>query len=164
MNLHDQPLAAAPAHPIPAAIDEALQAARQRADQYAWSAHCASHAGEAHEALMWQRLAIEAAQAGARLACLWARFAAAGDGFELADSRGARYAVLLPDASEPGRYRYQVFDAAGLAQHRAFDSAACALAAAIEEGFSVCAAGALERLAASGAWLAAVCAQRPARP
>jgi hypothetical protein len=88
----------------------------------------------------------------ARLAAGFAAFAAAGDGTELAHTDGRRFCVLLPDASEPGRYRYSSFDARGFYTHAVFDSAHQAVADAASSGFTVPAPGVMDRLASEPEW------------
>lgn len=88
----------------------------------------------------------------AQLAAAFAVFDAIGDGCELANTDGRRFCVLLPDASEPGRYRYSVFDAAGFSTHHTEDTAAAAVADAAGQGFTIGAAGVLDRLAAAPEW------------
>ena len=88
----------------------------------------------------------------AQLAAAFAVFDAVGDGCELANTDGRRFCVLLPDASEPGRYRYSVFDAAGFSTHHAEDDAPAAVADAARQGFTQAAPGVLDRLAAGAEW------------
>lgn len=78
---------------------------------------------------------------------LRAQFHAAGDGFELAHGNGQTWAVLLPDASNQGKYRYQVFDAAGLHGHYTYNTPDEALDGAFDAGFRSPDPGAMENLA-----------------
>lgn len=66
-------------------------------------------------------------------------------GFELKSSNG-QYALILPDASEPGRYRAQMFDAKGFFGHSTRDSALQVLDELIVDGYIELAPGAMERL------------------
>ena len=65
---------------------------------------------------------------------------------------GDRHALVVPDASEPGRWRYSVYDPQGFASHSTFDSAHQAAAAAGAEGFTEPAPGSLDRLSMGEAW------------
>jgi hypothetical protein len=70
-----------------------------------------------------------------------------GDGFELRHFDGKQWAVLMPDASHEGKYRYQVFDDRGLRAHYTYNRPEDALDGAYDAGFREHDPGAMERLA-----------------
>jgi hypothetical protein len=70
-----------------------------------------------------------------------------GDGFELRHQNGKQWAVLMPDASHEGKYRYQVFDERGLRAHYTYNGPEDAVDGAFDAGFREHDAGALDRLA-----------------
>ncbi|NVZ11555.1 hypothetical protein HW932_20100 [Allochromatium humboldtianum] len=81
--------------------------------------------------------------------------AANGDeavGLELRHHTLEQWAAIFPDASEPGRFRHQYFDARGFFSHGTFDTAQAALKAAIREGFCVLDPGVLDRLSQTPEW------------
>jgi hypothetical protein len=88
----------------------------------------------------------------AELAAAFAVFDSIGDGAELSTADGKRHCILVPDASEPGRYRYSMFDARGFFSHSAHNTAAEAVADAARAGFTVAAPGILDRLATTQEW------------
>lgn len=67
-------------------------------------------------------------------------------GLELTTSTGGLYALFLPDASEPGRVRYQTFTERGFLGHNTHDSYEKALEDAVSGGFRELASGALDKL------------------
>lgn len=72
---------------------------------------------------------------------------------EFKDPRTAdRHAVVIPDASEPGRWRFSQYDTRGFGGHRTFDSPHEAAGAAAAEGYTEPAPGSLDRMAATDAW------------
>lgn len=75
-----------------------------------------------------------------------------GDGTELSDDEGKRHAILLPDASSPGKYRYQMFDEHGFSAHSTHDSPEEAVADAARSGFHVPNPGILDKLAGTDEW------------
>lgn len=87
-----------------------------------------------------------------KLSAAFAAFHATGDGTELSDKEGKRHAVLLPDASEPGKYRYQMFDDRGFSAHSTHDTPEDAVADAVSAGFHVPNPGVLDRLAGTDEW------------
>jgi len=131
--------AAVDAHPLAQSadrIDRMRARAADRPDLAGFFAHCIG----LHEA------------SHARLAAAFAAFDAVGDGTELGTVDGARFCVLLPDASQPGRYRWQGFDARGFFTHSTHATPADAVADAARAGFVVPAPGILDRLAAAPEW------------
>lgn len=75
-----------------------------------------------------------------------------GDGTELSDKEGRRHIVLLPDASNPGKYRYQTFDSQGFSSHSTHDTPEQAVADAAEQGYTVSNPGILDKLAGTDEW------------
>lgn len=71
----------------------------------------------------------------------------AAKGLELASECGKRWAFLLPDMTEPGRWRLQYFDERGFSGHGIYDTEEQLLEAALDAGFRRCDAGSLDRLA-----------------
>lgn len=70
-----------------------------------------------------------------------------GDGFELRHYDGKQWAILMPDASHSGKYRFQVFDRGGLHAHYTYSSPEDALDGAYDAGFREHDQGAMDRLA-----------------
>lgn len=62
------------------------------------------------------------------------------------------HALIVPDASEKGRWRYSEYDPAGFASHSTFDSAHEAAAAAGAYGYTEPAPGSLDRLSQTEEW------------
>lgn len=131
--------AAVDAHPLAQSADR-IDRMRARAADRPDLAGFFAHAIGLHEA------------SHARLAAAFAAFDAVGDGTELGTVDGARFCVLLPDASQPGRYRWQGFDARGFYTHSTHATPADAVADAARAGFVVPAPGILDRLAAAPEW------------
>lgn len=73
-------------------------------------------------------------------------------GVELKHRTQDRWLVILADASETGRFRCQYFDRHGLWSHSTQDTAHEVLRGAIDEGFQVIDAGALDRLGQTDEW------------
>lgn len=71
----------------------------------------------------------------------------ATDGLELTTDSGKRWAFLLPDMTEPGRWRLQYFDERGFSGHGIYDTEAQLLEAAWSAGFRRRDPGALDRMA-----------------
>lgn len=80
-------------------------------------------------------------------------------GVQLKSPLSERYTVILPDASEPGYFRLQYFDASGFSGHSTFETAEQALHEAVVEGLTEDAPGALERLSTTETWRLGVEAQ-----
>lgn len=77
------------------------------------------------------------------------------EGVELQSSYG-KYALLLRDASNPGKVRYQVFDERGFASHHTEDSWESAIADAYFSGFKTRVVGVLNQLSAKPAFFSGV--------
>lgn len=71
-----------------------------------------------------------------------------GNGVELSNAAGTRYALLLPDCAEPEKWRIQWFTMDGFMGHAIYSSETELLEAAVCQGFTVRVDGALDRLAA----------------
>ncbi|TDX26773.1 hypothetical protein DFO67_11538 [Modicisalibacter xianhensis] len=73
-------------------------------------------------------------------------------GLEFQDAKQQRFAVILEDASEPGRYRAQYFDANGISGHATRDSAEEVLEELVRDGYRELAPGAMQRLSQTRDW------------
>lgn len=73
-------------------------------------------------------------------------------GLELCDPKYERYAAILEDASEPGRYRAQFYDARGFSGHSTRDTAVAVLEELTRDGYRVLAPGAMLRLSQTREW------------
>lgn len=79
-------------------------------------------------------------------------FKQVGDGLELKHPQYDWWAILLPDASEPGRYRYQEFDRNGFTSHSTYDSPGEAIKDLASREFVLPALGTLEALSTTRQW------------
>lgn len=70
-------------------------------------------------------------------------------GLQLGNKAGTQFALFLPDASEPGRYRASFFDARGFYGHSTRDSYESLLDEAFQDGYREEAPGKLEALSAT---------------
>lgn len=73
-------------------------------------------------------------------------------GLEIKKPDSNRHALILPDATQPGKYRYSAYDEGGFYTHSTHDTADKALDEAIKEGFTEHAPGSLDRLSQTEAW------------
>ena len=73
-------------------------------------------------------------------------------GIEAKKPDSNRHALILPDASNPGKYRYSAYDEHGFYTHATHDTADKALDEAIKEGFTEHAPGSLDRLSQTDTW------------
>lgn len=87
-----------------------------------------------------------------RMAPAFHAFDKHGDGTELRNTDGKRWTVLMPDATEQGKYRHQMFDERGFTGHSTHDTPEEAVADAAQRGYANHDAGALDRLAGSDEW------------
>lgn len=71
---------------------------------------------------------------------------------EFREPRSDRHALIVPDASEPGRWRFSRFDSGGFAGHRTYDTKHEAAAGAADDGFHEPAPGALDELSSKPEW------------
>lgn len=79
-------------------------------------------------------------------------FAKRGAGTILRNTAGTGWTIVLPDASEPGRWRHQTFDAQGFSGHCTRDTADAALLDAIDSGYYRDDPEALDRLSVTPRW------------
>jgi hypothetical protein len=75
-------------------------------------------------------------------------------GVELSNSKGDRFAVFMPDATEPGRLRCSYFDARGFYGHTTRDTYDELIKEAWTDGFRQESSGQLERLAITDEFIA----------
>lgn len=73
-------------------------------------------------------------------------------GLTLKHPTDERWGMILPDASSPGRFRWQGFRADGFTGHCTFDSPELCLGDMIDSNLEVPDPGALDRLAATSKW------------
>lgn len=73
-------------------------------------------------------------------------------GIEFNHKRGDRWAFVLPDASDPGRYRYQSFDEHGFISHATFNTVSEAVRDMVESGYVNEDIGALDRMSQTATW------------
>lgn len=73
-------------------------------------------------------------------------------GIEFRDTTREAWAFLLPDASAPGKFRVQYFDAHGFSRHHTVDSLHQALEDMLAEHYTIKDAGALDRLSQTAEW------------
>lgn len=88
----------------------------------------------------------------AKLESAFGAYNKVGDGTELSTDDGKRHAILLPDASSPGKYRYQMFDEHGFSAHSTHNSPEEAVADAARTGYHVPNPGILDKLAGTDEW------------
>lgn len=75
-----------------------------------------------------------------------------GMGFTLKHGSMESWGIILPDASDPGRYRWQGFREDGLTGHCTFDTPQLCLGDMLDDGYEHPDPGALDRLAATPKW------------
>lgn len=75
-----------------------------------------------------------------------------GFGLELVNKSCDRWAFILNDPSEPGRYRYQEFDKNGFLGHMSYDTVEQTLMEASSAGYNQHDPGALTRLSETRMW------------
>ncbi|MFD2274283.1 hypothetical protein ACFS07_33350 [Undibacterium arcticum] len=80
----------------------------------------------------------------------------AGDpsGVEYHNRAATLWAFVLPDASEPGKYRLQTFDEDGFTGHSSYSSLIDAVEALIKNGYVCEDRGALDRMSTTARWAA----------
>lgn len=74
------------------------------------------------------------------------------EGVQLSNAGGNQFAIFLPDASEPGRFRFSLFDLGGFFNHSTYDSYPEALAGAWEQGYRKRVYNKLESLCVRSEW------------
>lgn len=110
-----------------------------------------------NDEVFWQEPSLDAkrnteqrASAGAKNRV---REGVAGGALEWEHHRDAGdHAVVIPDASHPGKWRYSRYDARGFGGHNTFDTKEAAAEAAAAAGFHRPAKGSLGRLSSTDAW------------
>lgn len=75
-----------------------------------------------------------------------------GVGMELGADGGGAYCIIHQEPSEPGKYRYQVFDGNGMLNHHTCATLDQAVTDAFLAGFELETPGALEELSATRQW------------
>ena len=75
-------------------------------------------------------------------------------GMEVKNAERDQWAFILPDASEPGKFRSQRFDARGFFSHSTQDTEQQVLDELVADGFTEHAPGALDRLSSTPQWTA----------
>ncbi|MFC0668589.1 hypothetical protein ACFSKY_23200 [Azotobacter chroococcum] len=83
---------------------------------------------------------------------LLGELAAHGMGFTLKHGQHDAWGMICPDASEPGRYRWQAFRRDGFTGHSTFDSSEQCLGDLVDNGYTLPDPGALDRLADTVEW------------
>jgi len=73
-------------------------------------------------------------------------------GMEVVDKTLSRYAAILQDASEPGRFRAQFFDANGFSGHATYNTPEDVLERLVQDGYREPAVGAMNTLSQSREW------------
>ena len=73
-------------------------------------------------------------------------------GIEAQSTDGKRFAVVLPDASEPGRFRVQNYDKSSFSGHQVYNTEQEALDAMWADGYRKSAQGAMNKLEGTPAW------------
>ena len=115
--------------------------------------YAAAHRGGDEKEIGFRRMILEqTSERSKKLGDAFRAFHETGDGTELSDKDGKRHAVLLPDASNPGKYRYQMFDDRGFSAHSTHDTPEDAVADAVSAGYHVPNPGVLDRLAGTDEW------------
>jgi len=73
-------------------------------------------------------------------------------GIEAASKDGERFAVVLKDASEPGKFRVQNYDKSSFSGHQVYGTELEALDALWSDGYRTSAQGAMDKLVGTPAW------------
>ena len=134
----------------PAHGEKSLQASRDRIKDYKDSADEADAAGK--DSGFYRHLLSLAEPSHRDLEQVVGHFRKHGDGLQLRHKTQDKWAMLLPDASEHGKYRYQRYDKDGFAGHQAFKDVDGALSELAQDGYHVEDNGSLDRLAATKTW------------
>lgn len=146
------PTAAAPAPPPAPAKPHPLDKAAARLAEVRAELAEAQASGDKSGAHFYTLVLEGVEREHRQLASAFEAFNKHGDGTELSDKDGKRHAILLPDASSPGKYRYQMFDDRGFSAHSTHDSPEAAVADAASSGFHVHNPGVLDKLAGTDEW------------
>lgn len=161
----DTPSAAAPASPPPApepapapaeparpAKPHPLERSLATMAEYQKDHDDAVTEGDTGTAEFMQHLLSTHREGHEALEAAFGHFDRHGDGLELSHKDGRRHVIFLPDASNPGKYRYQMFDARGMMSHSTHDSPEEAVADAASSGYTVHNPGVLDKLAGTEEW------------
>lgn len=82
-----------------------------------------------------------------------ASLSSVGFGLTLENAHASNYAMILRDPSEPGRFRYQLFDSLGFSTHGTRDSVEDVIRALVSMGFRTIAdPTTLDRLSSTKEW------------
>lgn len=79
-------------------------------------------------------------------------YAQQGLGFTLKHCRSESWGVLSKDATEPGRFRWTLFNKGGFTGHSTQDTAELCIGDMLDDGFTIPDMGALERLSGTTEW------------
>lgn len=94
-------------------------------------------------------------QQQAKLECLVSLldlFAIHGIGLTLKHHRLESWGIVLPDASQPGRFRWQAFQRDGFTGHCTHNTPELCIGDMLDDGYTVLDMGALDRLSATVEW------------
>jgi hypothetical protein len=98
-------------------------------------------------------LAAEASAFDAQLTAILNEFDTQGFGLTLTNTRRDSWVIVIADASEPGKFRYQSFRAIGWTGHATFDTPDKAIIDAFQSGYRLLAErDTLDRLASTAEW------------
>ena len=141
----------------PAVITTEAQAIPADFPHYLWLMEQRQHAQAAGESDVLALIEDGLAD-GARCQAAWRQVLAMTggqlEGVELATRDGNRFAAILRDPTEPGRWRAQFYDAHGFSGHQVEKAPADVLESLIRDGFHVQATGAMQRLSQTATWAA----------
>lgn len=142
----------APTEPVKPAKPHPLERSRATMAEYQKDHDDAVAEGDTGTAEFMQHLLSTHREGHEALETAFAHFDKHGDGLELSHKDGRRHVIFLPDASNPGKYRYQMFDARGMMSHSTHDSPEEAVADAASSGYTVHNPGVLDKLASTEEW------------
>lgn len=96
---------------------------------------------------------LEAQAFQKEISAIYAEFDQSGFGLTLANAVGDSWAIVLPDASAPGQFRYQTFKSCGWTGHFTCQTADVAILEAFQSGYRCLGSRAtLDQLASKPAW------------
>lgn len=144
--------APAPAEPARPAKPHPLERSRATMAEYQKDHDDAVAEGDTGTAEFMQHLLGTHREGHEALEAAFGHFDKHGDGLELSHKDVRRHVIFLPDASNPGKYRYQMFDARGMMSHSTHDSPEEAVADAASSGYTVHNPGVLDKLASTEEW------------
>lgn len=108
--------------------------------------------GKAEKAGFYRHVLKHALPAHKALETVVMLFREHGDGLQLRHKTDQKWAFLLPDATDEGMYRYQLYDKQGFFSHRTFKDRETALVEVAKDSFLIEDNGSLDRLAATPTW------------